>query len=186
MKNIIFKLKARLFKKTRFFSNVYIKNSNNIFLGEKAKILRGCSLIATRGTIHIGDKVHLNRMVSIHAAGKEIILESGVEVNEGSLLMSGGKIEIKKNTIIGPGVKLIAYQHTFSDITIPIKHQPLIDGDIFIDENSWIGANAVIMSNVRIGRNVVIGAGAIVNKDIPDYSVAVGCPARVIRNLSSA
>jgi acetyltransferase-like isoleucine patch superfamily enzyme len=187
MKNILFKIKAKLFKKTIFFSGVYLKNCSNIFLGKQAKILRGCSLIATKGTIHIGDKVHLNRTVSIHAEckGTEIILESGVSINEGSLLMGGGKITIKKNTILGPGVKMIAYRHSFGDSAIPIKNQPVINGDIFIDENSWIGANAVILADVRIGKGVVIGAGAIVNKDIPNYSVAVGCPARVIKKISA-
>jgi acetyltransferase-like isoleucine patch superfamily enzyme len=183
MRNIIFKLKCRIFNKTKFFSKVYIKNPANIFVGKNAKILRRCSLVATRGKIFIGDGVHLNRMVTINAENKdgEVILGNGVEINEGSLLVARGKIEVKKNTLIGPGVKIISYQHTFADITKPIKNQDWIIGDILIDEDCWIGANVVIMANVRIGRGVVVGAGAIVNKSLPDYCIAGGCPAKIIR-----
>ena len=52
-----------------------------------------------------------------------------------------------------------------------------------IGEGSWIGTNAVIIGNVRIGKHSVIGANAVVTKDIPDYSVAVGIPARVVRQF---
>jgi acetyltransferase-like isoleucine patch superfamily enzyme len=54
---------------------------------------------------------------------------------------------------------------------------------ISIGDGSWIGSGAIILDGVRIGRNVVVGAGAVVTKDIPDYCIAVGNPARVIRNL---
>jgi len=187
MRNWIFKMVARLRKKTRFFGNNYIKNPGNIQLGRSAKILHGASLIATHGTISIGNKVHLNRMVSINAEkrGAEVVLEQGVEINDGSLLLARGKILIRKDSILGPGVKLISYQHTFADTTRPIKLQSCINADIEIGEGAWIGANAVIMAGVRIGNGAVVGAGAIVNRDVPDFAVAVGCPARVIRNRSN-
>ncbi len=93
MRNWYFKISARLRKKTRFFGGVYIKNPANILLGKSAKILRGASLIATRGFISVGDFVHINRMVTINAEilGAEVVLESGVEINDGSLLLAGGK-----------------------------------------------------------------------------------------------
>lgn len=96
--------------------------------------------------------------------------------------LPGGKIVIRRETILGPGVKLISYQHTFTDLTSPIKRQPCVNDDIEIGEGAWLGANVVVMAGVRIGRGAVIGAGAIVNRDIPDYAVAAGCPARVINN----
>jgi acetyltransferase-like isoleucine patch superfamily enzyme len=184
LRNVIFKLKCRVLKKSKFFSKVYIKNPNNITVGEKSKFLRGCSLIAPKGRIVIGNRVHINRMVTLNAEHRdgEIILGDGVHINDGSLLLAGGgKIELKKDTILGPGVKIIAYQHIFSDITKSIKQQGNTNGTILIGEDCWIGANAVIMADVKIGKGVVVGAGAIVNKDLPDFCVAVGCPAKVIK-----
>ena len=188
MRNWWFKLSARLRKRTRFFEDVYIKNPNNIRLGESSKILRGAALIATQGTIAIGNRVHVNRLVSINAEkqGAEVILEDGVEINDGSLLLARGRILLHRNAILGPGVKLISYQHTFADPTRAIKEQPCVNADIEIGEGSWIGANAVVMAGVRVGRGAVIGAGAIVNCDIPDLAVAVGCPARVIKLRTGA
>jgi acetyltransferase-like isoleucine patch superfamily enzyme len=188
MRNWWFKLSARLRKRTRFFEDVYVKNPDNIHLGESSKILRGAALIATQGTIAIGNRVHVNRHVSINAEkrGAEVILEDGVEINDGSLLLARGRILIRRNAILGPGVKLISYQHTFADTTRTIKEQPCVNDDIEIGEGSWIGANAVVMAGVRVGRGAVIGAGAIVTRDIPDLAVAVGCPARVIKVRSAA
>lgn len=187
MRNWLFKISARLRQGTRFFEGVYLKNPANIHLGNSAKILRGASLIATHGTIAIGDRVHINRMVSLNAEkrGSAIVLEAGVEINDGSLLLARGRITIRRDAILGPGVKLISYQHTFADPTLPIKAQPCINGDIEVGEGVWIGANAVVMAGVRIGRDAVIGAGAIVNRDVPAYAVAVGCPARVIKRRSA-
>lgn len=56
-------------------------------------------------------------------------------------------------------------------------------GGIIIDSGSWIGANSIILPGVRIGKNSVIGANSIVSSDIPDYCVAVGIPAKVIKRF---
>lgn len=72
--------------------------------------------------------------------------------------------------------------HAYEDIAIPIMQQPLrVKGAVEIGAGSWLGENAAVIG-ARIGRNCVIGANAVVTRDIPDYCVAVGIPARVIRH----
>lgn len=61
------------------------------------------------------------------------------------------------------------------------KEESLDKGDIIISDDVWIGTQVTIMSGVRVGRGAVIGAKALVNKDIPDYAIAVGIPAKVIK-----
>ena len=56
---------------------------------------------------------------------------------------------------------------------------------VFIGEGSYIGINAVIVGNVRIGKHCVVGANSVVTKDVPDYCVAVGSPARVIKDIKN-
>ena len=56
---------------------------------------------------------------------------------------------------------------------------------VSIGEGSYIGINAVIVGNVRIGRHCVVGANSVVTKDVPDYGVAVGSPAKVIKNMKN-
>jgi acetyltransferase-like isoleucine patch superfamily enzyme len=70
--------------------------------------------------------------------------------------------------------------HGIDDIETPIRYQPGIPGRINIGPDIWVGTNSTIMAN--IGKGCVIGAGSVVTKDIPDYSVAAGNPARIIRN----
>ena len=71
--------------------------------------------------------------------------------------------------------------HAYEDISIPIIQQPICQvGEVVIGEGSWIGEHACIIG-AKIGKHCVIGANAVVTKDIPDYCIAVGVPARVIK-----
>lgn len=70
-------------------------------------------------------------------------------------------------------------------IELPLRARGLqYNKDVHIGENAWIGANVVIVPGVRIGENAVIGAGSVVTKDIPDNTLAVGNPCRVLREIS--
>ena len=94
-----------------------------------------------------------------------------------------GKVKIGENVLIGSNVDIISgkYTHLFSDPSVPIHVQGGVFGQIQIGSNSWVGNSAVILAN--LGEQCVIGAGAVVVKDIPPRSVAVGNPARVIRQI---
>jgi acetyltransferase-like isoleucine patch superfamily enzyme len=99
------------------------------------------------------------------------------------------------NTIIGPvrignqvnlaqGVVVSGLNHRFSDTQTPIADQGVDTALTIISDDVWIGANAVILPGVHIGRHSVVGAGSVVTKDIPEYCVAVGNPARIIKEMS--
>lgn len=73
--------------------------------------------------------------------------------------------------------------HGYEDINIPPVDQPLkVPGPVIIGDQTWIGERACILPNVKIGRHYVIGSNAVVTKDVPDYSVPAGIPARVIKH----
>lgn len=94
------------------------------------------------------------------------------------------QIIIEKNVLIGSGVHFYVDNHKFSKINIPIMEQGYAPSQgIKVCEGAWLGANVIVLPGVVIGINSVIGAGSIVTKSIPDYCVAVGNPARVIKNL---
>jgi acetyltransferase-like isoleucine patch superfamily enzyme len=75
---------------------------------------------------------------------------------------------------------MYANNHVFDDPNRLIRQQPLTCKGITIEDDCWIGTGVRILDGVTIGQGSVIGAGAVVNKDIPPYSVAVGVPAKVI------
>ena len=76
--------------------------------------------------------------------------------------------------------------HEYRNIKIPVIDQGIVQRGqrVSIGEGSYIGINAVIVGNVKIGKHCVIGANSVVTKDVPDYCVAVGSPARVIKNIA--
>jgi acetyltransferase-like isoleucine patch superfamily enzyme len=93
-------------------------------------------------------------------------------------------ITIEDNVMMGAGVHFYVNNHKFDRRDIPLIDQGYYPSeDILVKEGAWIGANAVILPGVVIGRNSVVGAGSIVTKSLPDYSVAVGCPAKVIKMI---
>lgn len=83
--------------------------------------------------------------------------------------------------LIATHVAIMSYQHGFSDRAVPVADQDIELKPVVIEEDVWIGTHALVLPGVRIGRGSIIGAGAVVTSDLPPYSVAVGSPARVIR-----
>lgn len=93
------------------------------------------------------------------------------------------RIIIEDDVLFGPRVAVYCSTHKFSDPTIPIKNQGASGKTTIIKSGAWLGVNSVILPGVTIGKNAVIGANSVVNKNIPDYAVAVGAPARVIKYI---
>ncbi|MEF2230140.1 MAG: DapH/DapD/GlmU-related protein [Pseudodesulfovibrio sp.] len=140
--------------------------SGDVELGENVSIGRGGVLVANQGLpfgrIRLGDHAATNHGVFISAG-------------------NGGDITVGSYTIFGPGVILRSGDHCFDDPDTPIRHQGHTHGDIIIGDDVWLGARVFVGKGVTIGRGAVVGAGAVVVKDIPEYGVAVGVPAKVIR-----
>ena len=91
--------------------------------------------------------------------------------------MSAGQVVIEDDVRIALNVSLITNNHDLYERDI------LTVADVYIKKGAWIGANATVLPGVTVGKYAVIGANSLVNRDIPDYAVAVGNPARVIRML---
>lgn len=116
--------------------------------------------------------------------------EPELEIGEGCAIGDFNHIAAVRRVIFGRHV-LTANRvyvsdnlHGFEDIHTPIMHQPVkFKGEVHIGDGTWIGENVCVIG-ARIGKNCVIGANSVVTKDIPDYSVAVGMPAKVIKSYN--
>ena len=127
--------------------------------------------------ISIGDGCHIGAEVFMHGP---ILLGDGVAINARSHLDGGSAgIVIGAQTRVAPGVQLFAFNHGI-DAAAFVKDQPVVSDGIVIGEDAWIGANVCVTDGVRIGDHAVVGMGAVVTKDVPDWAVAAGNPARVI------
>ncbi|REL33819.1 acyltransferase [Rhodohalobacter sp. SW132] len=127
---------------------------------------------------HITTMLHRMRGVKI---GKGSKINRTVQIDDSNPDL----IEIGKNVWVTGGVMILCHQRDlkFYEIDKPVMECPLKVAGVKIKDGAHIGIGAIIMPGVTIGKGAVIGAGAVVTKDIPDYSVAVGMPAKVIKTF---
>ena len=109
--------------------------------------------------VEIGDHVSINRGVKFFSGFKERY-----------------RVIIGNHVYIAPNVGFFAAGHDIHDLS---QH---VGGDIVVGDNAWIGAGAILLPGVTIGENSIVGAGSVVTQDIPDNKIAVGNPARVIKD----
>lgn len=101
-------------------------------------------------------------------------------INSNLLAMARGGIEIGNDVQIASNVQLITNNHDeYERMILPCK-------PIVIDDGAWIGAGATVLPGVRIGKHAIVGASSVVTKDVPDYAVVVGNPARIIKMLDES
>lgn len=94
-----------------------------------------------------------------------------------------GPVCIGNNVNLAQGITVTALNHNFEDASRRIDEQGISTKPVVIGDDVWIGANAVILPGVTIGRHVVVAAGAVVTKDVPEFTVVGGVPAKVIKDV---
>ena len=160
-----------------------------VTLGSGAYLDHGSYLHACPGGISIGAESLVMKNAILHVYNFRDLPRAGITIGQRSLvgesciLRGQGGITIGDDVYLGTLVQLLAVNHVFHDTTRPISHQGITAQGIRIDDGAWIGSGAIVLDGVHVGRNAVVGAGAVVTKNVPDYSVAVGNPARVVRDL---
>lgn len=165
----------------RISFSAYIKGHERIELGRGCKIHADASIDATRSPgVRFGDKVTLNRYAYVQGGNGGVRLGDRVEINNFSIINGTGGVDIGEDTLIGPGVRIISYQHRYArNATI---HSQAVDAKpIRIGRDVWLGANAIILAGVTIGDGAVVAAGAVVRRDVSAYTVVAGVPATVIK-----
>jgi acetyltransferase-like isoleucine patch superfamily enzyme len=137
--------------------------------------------------VRIGESTSLDRGLWLHCGGTPTDHAHGFVrigrrtfIGSGAILGAGGGIRIGDGVLIGPNVVMISEEHIFSDPHRTIADQGVIYAGITIGHGVWIGANATLLGGVTIGEGAVVGAGAVVAKDVPEKSVVVGVPAKVV------
>ena len=129
-----------------------------------------------------GENCYIELPFHANWGGHHVHFGSGIYANSNLTLVDDGHIYIGDKVMFGPNVTVATASHP---INPELRDRGLqFNKDVYIGENSWIGASVVIVPGVHIGRNTVIGAGSVVTKDIPDNVVAVGIPCKVLRNVS--
>ena len=158
----------------RCFRFLYMKK------GKKSVIYRSVRKdIVPFNTFVMGSYSVIEDYAIINNAVGDIVIGNHTRIGVGNTIIGpvtiGNKVNLAQNVVIS------GLNHNFEDIEKAIAEQGVSTSNTVISSNVWIGANSVVLPGVHVGKHVVVGAGSVVSRDIPDYCVAVGNPARVIK-----
>lgn len=186
LRNTFFPL---LFKKVgknvSFGKNLTLRHPYKISIDDNVVIDDNCMLdakgIDNKGIlIQSGSFIGRNSILS--CKNGNIIIEKNVNIGFNSEIFSASNVTVGENTLIAAYVYVVGGDHKYNLADKPISEQGRVSKGITIGKNCWLGAKSVILDGVKIGDNSIIGAGAVVNQDIPPFSIAVGIPAKVIKD----
>lgn len=161
----------------RFFLNPFFHHRG------KGSIIRHPSRIDVFpwNRFDIGKECIIETFCTVNNGAGDVVLGNRVRIGIGSVVIS--PVTIKSGSGLGQHVFISGFNHGYKDGTQNSSTQPLEKKHTIIEEDTHIGANSVVVAGVHIGRRCQIGAGSVVTKDIPDFCVAVGNPARIIKRF---
>ncbi len=179
------RLLGKVGKNVTFGQNVVLRHPHKIEIGDNVVIDDNVVLDAkgqdNRG-IRIGSGAFIGRNTIFNCKNGDIVLGDNANFGPNCQIFSANRVEFGKNALIASYTYFVGGTHNFDST----DKSPLEQGrqaiGITIGDNIWVGAGAAILDGVKIGRDCVIGTGAVVNSNIPAYSIAVGMPARVIKD----
>jgi galactoside O-acetyltransferase len=147
-------------------------------LGNSPHIEVNVTFVGMR-SIRIGDRFSIDRYASLQARAGKLEIGNRVSINMGVIIdaCDGGEITIGNDVMVGPNVTIRASNHSFARPDLPIREQGHEAGTIIIGDDVWIAAGVIIVPGVNIGAHSVIGAGAVVTRDVAEWTVAGGVPA---------
>ncbi len=180
------KFYSKLFKKTGkgliIGRNVVIRNPENIEIGDFVTIDDNCVIDGRGGKVILEDKVLINRNCLVLAKTGGIKLGARSSIGSNSVIVSMSGVELGEAVLTAGNCYISAGLYDFENLEIPVMDQQAYSkGPIIIGKNSWLGTGVTILDGVNIGEGAVIGASSMVNKDVPEFAIAVGTPAKVVK-----
>ena len=144
--------------------------------------LQGERRIAIGSGVFVG----ANSWLQTVAPGAEIaiVIGDGTSIAGNCVISAARSVVLGRKVLVARGVYISDHSHAFDDPTLAVLDQG-IDGvkPVEIGDGAWLGENVVIAPGVTIGKGAVVGANAVVLESVPDFTVAVGIPARVVRRI---
>jgi acetyltransferase-like isoleucine patch superfamily enzyme len=154
-------------------------------------VLRGMVFLGRRvemharpgyGRLEIGRWVHVGDGNAIRCHEGSLRIGDKVVLGKDNTINCYLDVEIGAATIVADWVYVTDFDHVTADVHVPIKDQGIVKTPVRIGPDCWVGVKVSVLRGTRVGRGSVLGAHAVVRGDVPPYSVAVGAPARVVRN----
>ena len=172
-----------------FGANIVIRHPQKIFIGDNVVVDDNCLLDAkgdsNRG-ITIGSGVFIGRNSVLHCKNGDIVIHDDVNIGFNCDIASSNHIEIGDKVLVAAYAYIVGGGHDYSRLDVPVMEQKRIARPVKIGQQAWIGAGAIVLDGVTIGEGTIVGTGAVVNADLPANCLAVGMPAKVLRQREPA
>jgi len=162
----------------------FMRSKERIKLGNNVK-LHANLLLGEFDEFKIGDNVQINQNVTIGARSQAVepflTIGKNCDIGPGTLIDCSHRVEIGNDVIFSPNISIYTHLHNYEKKDILIREQGESTAPVIIEDDVFIGKGATILMGVKIGKGAVIGAHSVVTKDIPEYAVCGGVPAKLIK-----
>lgn len=163
-------------------ANPHIVLRGMVFLGKRVEVHATPEL----GRMEIGRWVHIGDGNAIRCHEGSLRIGDKVVFGKDNVVNTYLDIEIGESTLVADWCYICDFDHRMDDVTMPIKDQGIVKSPVRIGPDTWIAAKVTVLRGTRVGRGCVLGAHAVVRGDIPDFGIAVGAPAKVVKNRKQA
>ena len=156
-------------------------------IGAKSYFIKPIFLTGTRNA-YLGNGVNIWHSARFEVISEwrgqaftpKVVIGDNVVIGQEFHLTCAESVEIENGVVITGRVTITDITHCMSDINASALQQTIVTKPVKICENAFIGMNCVILPGVRIGKHAIVGANSVVTKDVPDYSVVAGAPAKTL------
>lgn len=172
-------------KNVTFGTNVVLRHPHKIRIGDNVAIDDNVVLDAKGEDNHgitIEDGVFVGRNTILSCKNGDIILRQRANLGFNCEIFSASTVEVGANVLMAAYTYLVGGTHTFERNDIPILFQERVSRGIKIGDNCWLGAHTVVFDGVQIGKECIIGSGAIVTNNVKEWHIAVGVPAKEVKD----
>ncbi len=164
--------------------NVTLRHPQKIKVGKRCVIEEYCSLSAQgdeNSGITLGEEVLLGRSTVLGTRNGTVEIGDYSNIGANCRIGTTTRVKFGKHVLLAANCYIGGAQHKFDRLDVPIMRQGYDSkGGVVIEDDVWLGAGVMVLDGVTIGTGSVIGAAAVVTKDIPAYSIAIGIPAKVV------
>ena len=161
----------------------WIRNIANRFLhprGRKSKIRMSARMdILPFNKFFIGDSSIIESRATINNGVGDVFIGDNTLIGIGCVVI--GPVRIGNNVLLAQNIVLSGLNHGYENVKMSIRDHETSTSLIEIGDDSWIGANAVITAGVKMGKHSIVAAGSVVTKDVPEYTIVAGTPAKPIK-----
>jgi acetyltransferase-like isoleucine patch superfamily enzyme len=176
---------GRVGRNVVFGVNVTIRHPHKIAIADNVVVDDNCCLDA-KGTdnrgISIGSGVFVGRNTILSCKNGDIVVDDHANLGFNCEIFSASRVRVGRSVLMAAYTYLVGGDHLFDRVDIPVLEQGRTARGIDVDDNVWLGAHVVVTDGSRVGRDAIVGAGAIVVGEIPEFAIAAGIPAKVLRD----